>query len=493
MDKGERWIKFGSRLLLFSCLLDKVDKVMKCILKWPGNLTSAIKKINKYPHFQEACHNDSTSMLTSLSPIFNNYSSKSVLTLHICGNECVGKSQTVKSLINTFSSSFLFKPSTTNENMEIPLDTGRTIGMETHDPLSFIEDNRTFEIRINDYGGQEAFHTNHTSFLKIKESIYIIVLPLYDIRNAIISDVETIIRMFQHWIGWIITLYENNSPHILIILNFFKLSEQNITGYSENVIEVLRPIIYSFKDQVNFISKEPIVLDSTYPRQIYDQLWPLLRESISTISLQSNTSIPLLNDFLVYKKEKKWPYIIHSEAMTEKIKEFLLQSKVKSHLLKVTEINPKVLQYACLMLIDMLISNKYVLTLQLSIQEVFIVDVNTFTSKVLGSLFNPFNSKLAVDADLRGNQLLKDYCLSNDTIQSRIEDLVSSGDVQNINLSHLLCEMGLCIPVTINTDNDKLGYISAVGLSSEAQSTQYCFPAFASTPMNGWIPMKGYV
>jgi hypothetical protein len=487
MDKGERWIQFGSWLLLFSCLLNKADKVMKCILKWPGNLSSAIEKINKYPHFQEACHNDSTSMLTSLYPIFNNYSNKSVITLHICGNECVGKSQTVKSFINTFGSSFLFKPSTTKENMEIPLDnTGRTIGMETHDPLSFIENYRTFEIRINDYGGQEAFHTNHTSFLKIKDSIYVIVLPLYDIRNAINNGVQTIITMFQHWIGWIITLYENNSPHILIILNFFKLSEQNITGYSTNIIEVLRPIIYSFKDQVIFISKEPLVLDSIYPRQIYDQLWPLLRESISTISLQSNTSIPLLNDFMVYKKEKKWPYVIHSEAMTEKIKEFLLQSKVKSHLLKVTE-------YACLMLIDMLISNKYVLTLQLSFQEVFIVDVTTFTSKVLGSLFNPFNCKLAVDADLHGNQLLKDYCLSNDTIQSRIKDLVSSDDVENIDLSHLLCEMGLCIPVIINKDNDKLGYISAVGLSSEAQSTQYCFPAFASTLMNGWIPIKGNV
>lgn len=196
---------------------------------------------------------------------------------------------------------------------------------------------------------------------------------------------------------------------------------------------------------------------------------------------------------MVYKKREKWPYIIHSEAMIEKIKEFLLQSKVKSHLLKVKEINPKVLQYACLMLIDMLISNKDVLTLQLSTQEVFIVDVNTFTSKVLGSLFNPFNSKLAVDADLRGNQLLKDYCLSNDNIQSRIEDLVSSGDVQNIDLSHLLCEMGLCIPVTIDTDKDKLGYISAVGLSSEAQSIKYCFPAFASTPMNGWTSIEGNV
>jgi len=214
MDKGERWIQFGSRLLLFSCLLDKVDKVMKSILKWPGNLTSAIEKINKYPHFQEAYHNDSTSMLTSLYPIFNNHSNKSVITLHICGNECVGKSQTVKSLINTFGLSFLSKPSTTKENMEIPLDnTGRTIGMEAHDPLSFIENYRTFEIRINDYGGQEAFHANHTSFLKIKESIYIIVLPLYDIKNAINNGVQTIISMFQHWIGWIIALYENNSPH----------------------------------------------------------------------------------------------------------------------------------------------------------------------------------------------------------------------------------------------------------------------------------------
>lgn len=492
MDKVEKWINFGSRLILLACLLKNTDKVMKSILKWPGNLTSAIKKLKKYPHFQETFHNDSISMLTSLYPIFNNHSSKSVITLHICGNECVGKSQAAESLNDTFKSSFINKPSNTKENREIPLDnTGRTIGMETYDPKCFIENDHTFEIRINDYGGQEAFHVNHSTFLSIKDSIYIIVLPLYDIRNKINSDVQTIINMFEYWIGWIISLYTNNSPHILIILNFLKLSEQNVTGYSKKVIEVLRPIISSYKGQVHFMTEEPIVLDSIYPRQIYDQLWPLLRKSISALQTQSNTSIPLINDFMIYKKQEKWPYMIHSEALIEKIKEFLLQSKVKSHLLKVN--NSKALQCACLMFLDMLISNKDIMKLQLSMQEVFIVDVNTFTSKVLGSLFSPFNSKLAVDATLHGNQLIKDYCLSNDTIQSHIKYLISSGDVLNFDLSHLLCQMGLCIPVTIDIDKDKLGYISAVGLSSEAQSTSYCFPAFVSTPMNGWTPIEGNI
>lgn len=231
-DKGERWIKFGSRLLLLSCLLDKADLAMNSILKWP----SAIKKINKSPHYKQAFDNDSTNIIISLSPIFNDHFNKSVITLHICGNECVGKSQTVQSLIEAFGS----KPKKTKKNMEIPLDnTGRTIGMEAHDPISFIENNHTFEIRINDYGGQEAFHANHTSFLKIKESIYIIVLPLHDIRNKINSDVQTIISMFQHWIGWIISLYTNKAPHILIILNFLNLSEENVTGYSRKIKEEL--------------------------------------------------------------------------------------------------------------------------------------------------------------------------------------------------------------------------------------------------------------
>ena len=59
-------------------------------------------------------------------------------------------------------------------------------------------------------------------------------------------------------------------------------------------------------------------------------------------------------------------------------------------------------------------------------------------------------------------------------------------------MAALLCQMGLCIPVSIDDVFNR--YISSVGSIDESEtSSMYCFPAFASKLMelNDGTPIKG--
>jgi hypothetical protein len=381
-------------LVLFAAVLDDEDILVECILKWPNSLSSAVRNMNSY---SQMFNNESSSIIKSLHPIFNNSTSKSVMTLHVCGHECVGKSQTVQSLKRTFDCNYFTKPWNSEQNADIDLgDKGRTIGMESHSTINFKYLDQSYQIIINDYGGQEAFRVNHSKFLSIENSIYIIVLPLYDKRTNDKVDIDTIIKMFKYWIGLILSLVTN--PSVLIILNFVKLSEAKCKDYSKYVSLELSSIISSYSDVVHFLSDAPIALDSIYPREVCDELWSVLKDSIRDLKVQSNTIIPLIEEFLKYKKDQKWSFIIETVDLENKIQNFFLQSSMKSHMSKIT--NPKIQKCACRMMINMLISKRDVVKLRLSGKDVCVVDVTCFASEILGSLFNPLTPKLGIDKNL---------------------------------------------------------------------------------------------
>ena len=467
-------------LVLFAAVLDDEDILVECILKWPNSLSSAVRNMNSY---SQMFNNESSSIIKSLHPIFNNSTSKSVMTLHVCGHECVGKSQTVQSLKRTFDCNYFTKPWNSEQNADIDLgDKGRTIGMESHSTINFNYHDQNYQIIINDYGGQEAFRVNHSKFLSIENSIYIVVLPLYDKRTNDIVDIETIIKMFKYWMGLILSLVK--IPDVLIILNFVKLSEAKYKDFSKNVLLELSPVISSYNDDVHFLSDAPIALDSICPREVCDDLWSVLKYSIHNLKVQSNTIIPLIEEFLKYKKNQKWSFIIETVDLEDKILQFFLQSSMKSHFSKIT--NQKIKKCACGMMINMLISKRDVVTLRLSGKDVCLVDVTCFASEVLGAIFNPVGQ----DENLHNKRLTIDCCLTNDIIYNRINNLSTINN--DVNIVALLCQMGLCIPVSI--DNVSNRYISSVSSIDESEtSSMYCFPAFASKLMelNDGTPIKG--
>jgi hypothetical protein len=471
-------------LLLFAAGLDDEDILVECILKWPNSLSSAVRYLNSN---SEIFNNESSNIIKSLHPIFNNSRSKSVMTLHVCGHERVGKSQTVQSLKRTFNSNYFTKPWNNEQNADIALgDDGHTIGMESHSNIKFNYHDQYYQIVINDYGGHEAFHVNHSRFLSIKNSIYIIVLPLYDKRTNDIVDINTIIKMFKYWMDLIRSLAMN--PDVLLILNFVKFSEAKYKNYSKNILQQLIPIISSYNsNDVHFLSSTPIALDSICPREICDDMWPLLKESIHNLKVKSDTIIPLIGEFLKYKKNQKWPFLMKTVELENKIQIFFLQSSMKSHISNIT--NPKILKCACRMMINMLISKRDVVTLRLSGKDVCVVDVTCFASEVLGAIFNPVTSNLGLDDNLRNKRLTIDCCLTNDIIYNRINNLSTIN--KDVNIIALLCQMGLCIPVSI--DNDSNSYISSIGSIDESETSMYCFPAFASKLMelHDGTPIKG--
>ena len=161
---------------------------------------------------------------------------------------------------------------------------------------------------------------------------------------------------------------------------------------------------------------------------------------------------------------------------------------MKSYFSKIA--NAKIKKCACGMMINMLITKRDVVKLRLSGKDVCVVDVTCFSSEVLGSLFNPLTSKQGIDENLHNKRLTVDYCLTNDIIRTRIKNLSIINN--DIDIAALLCQMGLCIPVSI--DNVSNRYISSVGSIDESEtSSMYCFPAFASKLMelNDGTPIKG--
>ena len=108
----------------------------------------------------------------------------------------------------------------------------------------------------------------------------------------------------------------------------------------------------------------------------------------------------------------------------------------------------------------------------------------------MGALFNPLTPK--VDENLHNKRLTVDCCFSNESIYNRIKNLSAINN--DINIAALLCQMGLCIPVSIDDVSNR--YISSVSdnIDESETSSMYCFPAFASKLMelnNDETPIKG--
>ena len=104
-------------------------------------------------------------------------------------------------------------------------------------------------------------------------------------------------------------------------------------------------------------------------------------------------------------------------------------------------------------------------------------------------VLNPLTSKLGLDANrLHNERSTADCCLTNANIHNRIKTLSTN----DMDIAALLCQMGLCIPVSIDDVSNR--YISSVGSIDESEtSSMYCFPAFASKLMelNDGTPIKG--
>jgi len=104
---------------------------------------------------------------------------------------------------------------------------------------------------------------------------------------------------------------------------------------------------------------------------------------------------------------------------------------------------------------------------------------------------NPLTSKLGLDANrLHNERSTADCCLTNANIHNRIKTL--STIINGMDIAALLCQMGLCIPVSIDDVSDR--YISSVCRIDESEtSSMYCFPAFASKLMElrDGTPIKG--
>ena len=154
--------------------------------------------------------------------------------LHLCGDGCSGKTTLRSVLEGTLMhwGAWGFKQSSTlgftpRKVKAIDLEEGRTQGME----MSHVQHkDRPFKFILYDYGGQEEFRVNHSRFLDRPDSVFLVVVPLWDMlagakdasgepRGAAM-DPERMLARYRYWLSFVNSSCSAPVKRCLTIINF---------------------------------------------------------------------------------------------------------------------------------------------------------------------------------------------------------------------------------------------------------------------------------
>ena len=131
-------------------------------------------------------------------------------------------------------STFIFGTNRVLENIirhENINDDKGTIGLEINDKSIKLNNNNIL-IKLHDYGGQLDYQVNHSNYLGISNSIYIIIIPLWDMNpnsinyNSKITESQIKLK-YEHWVKFICSISKSECPIIITIINFISKFKQN--------------------------------------------------------------------------------------------------------------------------------------------------------------------------------------------------------------------------------------------------------------------------
>jgi hypothetical protein len=159
-------------------------------------------------------------------------SSAKLLNLHLCGDGAVGKTTLRRSLEkamgrgmrDAFTSLF-----TSEEPVVVKRPDDMTIGLEMSE-VNYAG----YRIVVHDYGGQRHFHVNHSRFLNAENSIFVIVLSVWDFEQERLAkkakdydaskghsiNEDEIMRQYDYWLRFINSVnVADHKPKIITLVN----------------------------------------------------------------------------------------------------------------------------------------------------------------------------------------------------------------------------------------------------------------------------------
>lgn len=404
-------------VLPYSLVIGNTELVLKCLRRWPEQCADIAKESSAgvWPVSKPGCLYQRIQEVTVQGLSFSNLHAihaamavaaavqgrgdMTVANVHICGEGYAGKTMTRKALqksLNTPSRLLLGYAL-----KDLGLEEGRTLGM-----VSEAMELRSDAVRVllHDYGGQQEFRANHAAHLASPNSVYLLVVPLWDKRLGPNHDkpmeLDIIVETYASWLKFINTIVpaSEHKAQCITVLNFIRKFQGQTRMHSiETVVERLSDVQQSYKDssesKIAFV--DPIILvNSNIPASVHKRIVPVLKQTIQALSV---SPVPVARAVqAVLQDQHEWPLFCYEKHLIE----LLMASIFKN-------IAPLLDAVGCQAAVDYVVHTIAVITLKLlearrdivvfpvaTGERVSINRPNWLTEKLLGSLFDPKKRRL---------------------------------------------------------------------------------------------------
>jgi hypothetical protein len=189
---------------------------------------------------------------------------------------------------------------------------GRTMGIDIE---VMQESNRVWV--IHDYGGNRHHHVDHSKLLvKNSQPMYVVVIPLFDIRNSQVIDESTVMDRYNYWMQYINSVSRNEKCggpcQVITVVNFSRLAGNLI---SKQIMLAAKQLQLGWQrlqgNQVKFV--DTIVVDVDSPKAMKTSLVPIL---VKALNSRNVSPIPICACINSVKRAKfsetaRWPRVIH--------------------------------------------------------------------------------------------------------------------------------------------------------------------------------------
>jgi hypothetical protein len=157
-------------------------------------------------------------------------------------------------------------------------------------------------VLIQDYGGQEAFRVNHASYLSAPNSVYQLMVPLWDMRPQRGSPSESVdkpmplnyvVEKYGEWLKFINSVVPESAGKVqcITVLNFarrFQALPSNKKTYTvEKAVIRLKEVQDVFKAslqcRLEFVETPPIPVNSIVPASVQKRVVPELWKAIEAL------------------------------------------------------------------------------------------------------------------------------------------------------------------------------------------------------------------
>jgi hypothetical protein len=527
----------GSYKAMIAALINETDVALTCLRRWPDMAGEVLRQCSAAAHPMQRHgflyqrlrdHTANNGLLVdviaihAVKAVTSAVQARSALTVahvHLCGEGCAGKSMTKQALFQSFNSSPVIRVFSSKLD-DISLQEGRTLGMNSS-PLNtggWIR--KRVCVLIQDYGGQEAFRVNHASYLAAPNSVYVIVVPLWDMRPREDKPAERvgrpmqlkyIVDRYRDWLKFINSVVPEAGRKVqcITLLNFAR----QFNGFPEHkktftlkqaIIElekVQRMFRASPRCRLDFTEAPPIPVNSNIAASVHKHVVPEVRKAIEALEETPVAMSPVLQAVLDDMAVKgNWPLCCEESFLQEKL-QTVVRAKVAFSVDVENDqtVKDKVVCSIAEIIQDRLQSRGDIIIFSVqrhgkdsndatgsekAVRRISINHPNWLSEQVLGDLFKP-------DAFHGGAAAVRDILLTHDRIANvPLPDGTVLTDAQRQLLPKLLQHIGACLPVTC--ENGEFRTIDTDTDAGHADPPRHYFPAFNVTRMDAThaVPLK---